>query len=56
MSAIDKAKTAADILKVASDIYDAFANRKARKEADDKERRIKELDAEVERLKKAQTK
>lgn len=51
MSRIDQAKTAADIVKIASDIYDAYANRKARKEADEKEKRIKELEAEVARLK-----
>lgn len=50
---VDKAKTVADIVKIAQDVLCAHLDRAARKKADEdaKMQRIRELEAEVERLK-----
>jgi hypothetical protein len=50
---IDKLKTAAEVIKIASDIYDAFAQRKKKREDEEKDRRIRELEEENARLKES---
>lgn len=51
---MNNVKTIAEIAKIAQDVYHAFADRQKNDEAKEKDKRIKELEEENNRLKASQ--